>query len=286
LIIYPATTATITVTPKAVLADSVTGWLSFDIINGDIDGKNGAGVTNEAVMLAYADGTLTTLDAGADATVTTGFTSSQAVSGGLVAYKTPTTSDASIATATMSGSTLVVKGVGVGIATITVADQLGGSDSIQVTVSAGATQPTAPKQNAIGGDAGDASFTAGASTDGGASYATEFTTADDVTLVTTINVSTADQGSNGELHVALLYVDADGNSSLSYLNDMGTFSDWDQTIEGLGAAEVVEPLAASHTVSIYSGNLGVGTYRFAVAYSTSTGKLVFTPKAMIITVTE
>jgi hypothetical protein len=283
-LILNVTSSTITLDTKAIVAAGLEGLLTFEIVDGDIDGANGAGVTGEEVIIAYA-GDLDALDAGDDGDVNVGFSISNTVTGGLVDY-TVASDDTAIATVSVNGSVVTVTGKSAGVATITVTDGLNATDSFDVTVADGAAQPEAAKVTGIGGDVGNASFTAGASSDGGTTYATEFTTSDEVTLVATVNVSDDDQGLNGEIHVAILSIYADGTSSLVYLDEDGGFPAWDGTVAGLGAAEVAEPLGATHSITIHSGTLLAGTHRVAVAYSTEDGKLVFTPKAMVITVTE
>jgi hypothetical protein len=285
LVINNIGTATITFTPKAVLAAGLSGWLSFNIVDGDIDGLNKANISAATLMLAYADGTLGAVEAGADAAVNVGFQASNTADGGLVPY-TAKSSDTAIATVAVSGDMVTVTGVATGNAIITVTDELGGSDTYVVTVSAGAAQPAAEKATkTISGAASTATFTGGASSDGGATYADTFTTADDITLVGTVNVAAADQGLDGEIHVAILSKSG-GKATLTYLDEDGSPMPWDQTIPGLGAHIVAEPLGSTYNVVIYSGTLPAGEYRVALAYSTEAGELVFTTKAMVITVTE
>jgi hypothetical protein len=83
LVMTTAATATITFTPKAIVASGQSGWLSFNIVDGNIDGARKAGITNESVMIAYANGTLGAVDAGANAAVNVGFEVTNAATGGL-----------------------------------------------------------------------------------------------------------------------------------------------------------------------------------------------------------
>ena len=273
---------TITVNAKAIIADGLSGLQTFSIVDGDIDGLNGAGVTTETVELAYA-GLLDAVDAGDDGDVNVGFTVSNATAGGLAPYTATSSSDAT-ATASVSGSTVTVEGVAAGAATITVTDALGASDTYAVTVSVGATIPNAV--NAVKGADGrtGASFLTGASSDGGATYTDTFTTADDITIVATVNVDAVDQGLNGAIHVAIKSDNTDG-VSLSYLDEDSVFMTWDPA--GLPGAHIVaEPLAASYNVTIYSGTFAAGTYRIALAYTNENDDIVYTGKAIEITVTE
>jgi hypothetical protein len=275
-------TPTISFTPQAVIGPNASGYISFSITDGDINGNSKTGITNESVMLAYADGTLGAVDAGADAAVSTGFTVTNTADGGLVPY-TVASSNTSVVTVSVSGDKVTATGKAAGSSIVTVTDALGGSDTYMVTVSAGAAQPDAKAPKSIDGSTTSATFTGGASKDGGASYETTFSTTDDVTLVGTINVDPADQGTDGEIHVVILSV-IDGVQTFSYLNEAGSAEDWDLTVAGLGANVVATPLGASYTVTIYSGNLAAGTFRVALAYSTTGGKLVYTGKALQITV--
>jgi hypothetical protein len=287
LVMTAATTATIVFTPQGILASGNTGFQSFTLIDGNIDGKRKAGISGESIMLAYGDGTLDALDAGANATVNVGFTTQNTVTGGLnmgeYVYSVKS-SDATIGSPTISAGVVTVTGKKAGNATITVTDGLGATDTYVVSVSAGATQPDAVK-GAIPASS-SATFTSGASSDGGDSYATEFTTADDVTLVGTVNIAAADQGKDGEIYVAVLSKFDSGSTVLAYIDEAGNPQTWDQTIAGLGSHIVAAPLGASYNVVIHSGTLAAGTYRVALAYSTEDGDFVYTDKAMVITVTE
>jgi len=280
LVIPVAGTPTISFTAQAVIGPDVTEWVTFKVVDGDINGKNKTGITNEDVMLAYADGTLGDVDAGADAAVNVGFSISRTVEGGLVDY-TVASNDTSIATVAVDGDSVTVTGKAAGVASVSVTDELGGSDSFNVTVSAGATQPAASK--VVG--ASDASFSSGASADGGDSYAETFTTGDDVTLVGTVNVDPVHQGLDGAIHVAVLSV-VDGTTSLVYLDEDSVFVEWDITAGLPGAHIVAEPLAASYSVTIFDGTLAAGSHRVALAYTTENGDLIYAPKALIIEVTE
>jgi hypothetical protein len=288
LVMTTKTTATVVFTPRGILASGKTGFQSFTLIDGNIEGKHKAGISGQSIMLAYGDGTLEDLDAGENASVNVGFTTTNTVEGGLnmgdYVYSVKS-SDATIGSPTISAAGVVtVTAKKAGNATITVTDGLGATDSYVVTVSAGATQPDATK-GAIPSSS-TATFKSGASSDGGTSYATEFTTADDVTLVGTVNIAAADQGKDGEIYVAVLSKFDSGSTVLAYIDEAGNPQTWDQTIAGLGSHIVAAPLGASYNVIIHSGTLAAGTYRVALAYSTEDGDFVYTDKAMVITVTE
>jgi hypothetical protein len=279
--------STISFTPRGVIGPDASGFLSFLVANGDIDGKTGANVTAESINLAYADGTLAPFKVGDAGALNVGFSATNMLTGGLPPYMLPATSssDSTVATATMNGSTVTILAKGVGNATITVMDSLDNPKTIDVTVSAGAAQPMSTIIKKTDGTTSAASFSSGASKDGGASFAEEFTTADDVTLVGTINVDPADQGVDGEVYVAVLSKTADG-SSLGFMNTDGVIEAWDGTIAGLGANIVATPLADVYNIVVFSGNLAAGTHRVALAYATTDGAIVYSPKALIITVNE
>lgn len=146
--------------------------------------------------------------------------------------------------------------------------------------------PVAPKIRSISGGETDAAISAGAYADNGApTYASDFTTGDYITIIAEITPDSADVGSNGELVVVLLSV-ISGQVQWSFLNVDGNFETWDLKIGTLGAAEVVEPLEASHSITIFEGELQAGKHRMAVGYVTSVGKLIYTAKAINIDVSD
>jgi len=271
---------TITLDSKAIIADGLSGLLTFKLVDGDIDGNNGAGITGEEVIIAYA-GDLDALDAGDDGDVNVGFMISNTVAGGLADY-TVASSDSDIASVAIDGDTIMVTGKAVGNVTVTVTDELNATDTFSVDVAAGAAQTAAEK--VVGAEG--ASFSAGASSDGGESYADEFTAGDSITMVATINVDPDHQGLDGAVHVAILAVAADGKTSLSYLDEDSVFVEWDTSAGLPGAHIVAEPLAETYSVTVFDGPVAAGTYRVAVAYTTEDGDLVYAPKALIIEVSE
>jgi hypothetical protein len=273
-------TSTIKFTPKAVIASGVKGWLSFSIVDGDIDGKKLSNITNETIMMAYADGTLGKVDAGADATVNIGFQVSNTADGGLAPY-TVKSSDSAIASVALHGDVVTVTGKAAGNATVTVTDELGGSDTYVVTVSAGATQPEPGKTTkTIDGSTSDATFSGGASLDGGATYTSEITTADDVSIMATINVDPADQGSAGAIHALVL-----SPAGFLTLEEDGSWVPWDGTLGGIATYSEETALGDVYYVPLYNGTIAApGKWRFAVAYTTEDGKLVFNTKVANLTV--
>ncbi len=211
------------------------------------------------------------------------FSATNAIKGG-VGTKTATSSATGVATVAVDGDSITVTGVAAGAAVITVKDSLGATDAVAVTVTA-AAQTAAKAGKALDGSdlpAGTA-FSAGASADGGATQATEFTTADTVEIVATVEVGTDIQGEAGAIHVALM-TKSGSDTSFSFLNEDGNYETWD--ISGLPGVHIdAEALAASYNISLYSGELAAGTYRFALAYS-SGGNVYYTGKAITLTVTE
>jgi len=284
LVIFSESTPSITFTPEAIISNEVAaGDVVIDIVDGNISGAIKTGVSEESVNAAYATAEITALDAGKAVTVGANYSATNTREGGVGAI-TAASSAASVATVAVDGDSITVTGVTAGAATITVTDSLGATASFAVTVTeAELTEAKAGKT--LSGDdlpTGTA-FTAGASSDGGATQGTEFTTADDVEIVATVTVGDDIVGEAGAIHVALMAKTDDG-TTFSYLDEDGKWADWD--ITGLPGVHIdAEELAASYNVSIYSGKFTAGTYRIALAYS-SDGEVYYTGKAVTITVTE
>jgi hypothetical protein len=286
LTIATGKTATITFTPVAIFSDDVgSGLISFELIDGDINGKKLTNITAATLNLAYADGTLEKLSAGKAGDVNVGFTISNTVEGGLAPY-TVASSDNKIATPTLSTDVVSVEGVAEGVATITVTDALGATASYKVTVEAGAAQPAQAKATkASDGSTSTATFTGGATTDGGATYTNTLTSADDVIVNATVNVDADDVGKEGGIHAVALTP-----LGLLMLEEDGSWTPWDGQLTTIATYEAAEELAASYSVPLYDGKLPAGKWRFAVIYSTivkgKVEKLVYTTKAAVISVTE
>jgi len=285
LVIYTASSATLTFTPEAIISEDVaSGDLSVDIYDGDIAGASGSGVTEEEVNVAYIVDEIVALSAGKAITVGANYSATNTREGG-VGDITAASSATGVATVAVDGDSITVTGVAAGAATITVTDSLGATAEIVVTVTEALEQAEAKAGKTLSGadlPEGTA-FTAGASSDGGATQGTEFTTADDVEIVATVTVGDDIVGEAGAIHIALMAKTDDG-TSFSYLDEDGKWADWD--ITGLPGVHIdAEALAASYNVSIYSGKFAAGTYRIALAYS-SDGEVYFTGKAITLTVTE
>lgn len=281
LLIQTPATPSLTITAEAIVADNVSGYLSFDIVDGNLDGDVDTGLTEESINLGYAVETIVPLDAGAAIALNAGFAAANDVTGGIGDYTVSSSSDAT-ATAALDGSSVEVTGVAAGAATVTVTDELGATDAIAVTVSAVTIPPATNSAKGVGSRTGVA-FGAGASSDGGTTFGTEFTTTDDVTIVATITVDATDVGSAGGIHVALK-ADTDSGTSFSFLNEDGNFEDWD--ITGLPGVHIdATALAATYTITVNDGMMAAGTYRIALAYSVGS-EVIYTGKAIVITVTE
>jgi len=285
LVIYSAGSPTMTFTPEAIISpDVAAGDITVDIVDGNISGSGKSGVTDESINVAYAVAEIDALSAGKAITVGANYSATNTREGG-VGDITAASSATGVATVAVDGDSITVTGVAAGAATITVTDSLGATAEIAVTVTAALEQAEAKAGKTLSGadlPEGTA-FTAGASSDGGATQDTEFTTADDVEIVATVTVGDDIVGEAGAIHVALMAKTDDG-TTFSYLDEDGKWADWD--ITGLPGVHIdAEELAASYNISIYSGKFAVGTYRIALAYS-SDGEVYFTGKAITLTVTE
>jgi len=285
LVIPHIGTATITFTPKVfVSSDAEAGDMTFSVLDGDINGKRKSGVVAESIVAGYAVAEKSeALSGGADLSIGVGFSITNEITGG-IGTKTATSSDTGTVTVSVDGDTVTVTGIAAGAATVTVKDSLGATDAVAVTISA-AEQAVAKAGKALDGSdlPEGTNFTAGASADGGVTQATEFTTADTVEIVATVEVGTDIQGEAGAIHVALM-TKSGSDTSFAFLNEDGNYETWD--ISGLPGVHIdAEELAASYSISLYSGELAAGTYRFALAYS-SGGNVYYTGKAITLTVTE
>jgi len=276
-------TGTIAVTtPSVLIAGSVSGDIEFSLIDGDTAGKLKTGLAAESLTLAYADKSLKALSGGKDISLKVDYGTTQEIVGGLVGdgYTVKSSSTPTV-TVSVSGSTMTIKGVAAGAANITVTDSLGQTDVVAVTVEAGAAIPAASKAAKGVGDRTGVTFGAGASKDGGATYGTEFSVDDEVTIIATIGVDATDVGEAGAIHVAGKLA----GGSFVYLDEDGLFAEWDTS--GLpGATIVTEELKASYTVTVVNASkLPAGEHRFALAYSTG-GEVIYTGKALVITIAE
>jgi len=277
-------TGTITVTaPSVLIAGSISGNIEFSLIDGDTSGKLKTGLVGDSLTLAYADKSLTALTGGKDVALKVDYSKTQEIKGGLVGdgYTVKSSSTPTVSVS-VNGSIMTIKGVAAGAANITVTDSLGQTDVVAVTVEAGAAIPAAAKATKGAGDRTGVTFGAGASSDGGATYGTTFSADDAVTIIATVGVDATDVGKAGAIHVAGKLA----GGSFVYLDEDGLFATWNPLAGLPGATVVTDSLKASYTVTVVNASkLPVGKHRFALAYSTG-GKVIYTGKALEITITE
>ncbi|MDC1527708.1 hypothetical protein N8600_01445 [Gammaproteobacteria bacterium] len=277
-------TSTLTITaPSVTVSGDVSGDIAFELVDGNITGDNKIGLTAESLTLGYADKTLKALSGGKDVALKVDYSKTQEIVGGLVGdgYTVKSSSTPTV-TVSVSGSTMTIKGVAAGAANITVTDSLGQTDVVAVTVETGAAIPAAAKATKGAGDRTGVTFGAGASSDGGATYGTTFSADDAVTIIATVGVDATDVGKAGAIHVAGKLA----GGSFVYLDEDGLFATWNPLAGLPGATVVTDSLKASYTVTVVNASkLPVGKHRFALAYSTG-GKVIYTGKALEITITE
>jgi len=276
-------TSTLTIkAPSVIVSGDVTGDIVFELVDGNISGESKTGISAESLTLGYADKTLEAFSGGKDVSLKVDYSKTQEIEGGLVGDGyTVKSSNTSTVTVSISGSVMTINGVAAGAANITVTDAAGQEDVVAVTVEAGAAIPAAAKAAKGVGDRTAVTFSAGASADGGATYGTEFSVDDEVTIIAVVGVDTTDVGEAGAIHVAGKLADG----TFVYLDEDGLFAEWD--LSGLpGATIVTEELKASYTVTVVNASkLPAGEHRFALAYSTGT-EVIYTGKALVITVAE
>lgn len=144
--------------------------------------------------------------------------------------------------------------------------------------------PLSQKVRPASGGETDATMSAGAYADNGSPVFTDsFSASDFVTVIAEINPDPADVGTDGQLIVVLLSI-IGSQASWSYLNEDGNFEAWDLKLPNLGAAQIVTPLESSHSITIFEGTLQAGKHRMAVGYWANGGDLIYTAKAINITV--
>jgi len=164
-------------------------------------------------------------------------------------------------------------------------DDKGSEGAQQVSPPTGPV-PEASKIRSITGATTDAIISAGAYANVDTPvYSNSFTTGDFININAEVRPDNIDIGKDGELLVVLLTLSNKGQQ-WSFLNTEGSFESWDLQLSSLGPAKIAEPLAAINTLTIFEGELQAGKHRIAVGYRTNSGQLIYTTKAINITVSE
>src|SRR5690606_2096161 len=116
---------------------------------------------------------------------------------------TVSSNNPAVATVSVNDRTVTVRGVAAGNATITVTDSLNSTDTFAVSVDTGAVQTQLTGVITSGGAASTAVLRAGASTDGGSTFATQFSTTDNLDVVGSVVPEAAHVGQAGEVFVVV-----------------------------------------------------------------------------------
>ncbi len=101
---------------------AATGSVQVNLLNGDMKGDKGAGIKSATLLMGSIDAPVALTVSSDTTTVPVGKTTAAiTIAGGFPDYSA-TTSDAAVATASVSGTSVTITGVAAGTATITVAD--------------------------------------------------------------------------------------------------------------------------------------------------------------------
>ena len=146
--------------------------------------------------------------------------------------------------------------------------------------------PVSDRIQSVTGGETDAGISAGAYADTGSpTYSDAFTSGDYITIIAEISPDSSDVGKPGELIVVLLSI-IGGELQWSFLNTDGNFESWNLSLGSLGPAEIVDPLEETHAITIFEGTLQAGRHRMAVGYMAEGGTLIYTARAINITVSD
>ena len=272
---------TATITPKVFVASDASGMLSFTVSDGDNTGASLTGMTGGTVTLGYA-GTVDTLAGTSAGDTIPGGTTTIAITGGVAPY-TVASSDDTLATATVTDSTVTVTGVAAGAPTITVTDSLGTTVDVAVTVQALASVPDAPavEGRMPGG---------GTSTDSGVTYSTDgaASTSDTLAIPASITPESGDETATGSVFVVASVSGSSAIDGVYMKTSSGAWSPWTPA-DGFSALEAF----ATGTLSDITANIAIadralpaGTYRIFVGYQDADGDIHYSGTAVeVITVT-
>lgn len=271
-------------TPDIFVSDFIAEgqFASFNIVDGDEQGKNPIGLTPAMVDLAYIGNVPNPTAGAATADVTVGFSATRTITDGLTPYKAAA-SDTDV-TVDVTGDQLVMTGAKTGTAVVTVTDALGQTDTVTVTVAAGTAIPPLDTVDSDG-NATTAEVSGGVSTDEGATFTDTAAVGDTIKIVGTVVPEAAHVGEAGGLLVAI-----EAGGTIFLIDDAG------QLVEFTGSNVVFyaeKDLAASESIDI-TGPSGVelsagevGTYNIFFGYQLIDGTVIYyNSEPITLTVTE
>ena len=131
--------------------------------------------------------------------------------------------------------------------------------------------PDVPQQSLSGiigtdGKATTAGISIGASSDGGATSKTKFSSSETINIVTKIYPRKEDVGEEGEIFVVLRVIQ-DGKKVFYSLDPDGLWLPWNASLKTLEPTRSVDSLLSEEAVEVYSGTMTVGSKFFYVGYS-------------------
>ena len=135
------------------------------------------------------------------------------------------------------------------------------------------------------GQASTATIKAGATSNGGASYSSSFSTSEQIVVNAELAFEAADVGKAANVFVVIKYISTTGVEQWLMENGDGDFFVWDQNVETLVSIYSSNSIGSSISGELFSGTLDAGRYEIFIGYTAQGGELIYseTPLAFVVT---
>lgn len=136
------------------------------------------------------------------------------------------------------------------------------------------------------GQPSTATIKAGATSNGGASYTSSFSTSEQIAVNGELNFETADIGKAASVFVVIKYTSTTGVEQWLMENGDGDFFAWDQDVNTLIAIYSSNSIGSSIAGELFSDTLDAGRYEVFIGYTAQGGALIYSETPMTFVVTQ
>lgn len=136
------------------------------------------------------------------------------------------------------------------------------------------------------GQPSTATIKAGATSNGGASYSSSFSTSEQIVVNGELTFEAADVGKAASVFVVIKYTSTSGVEQWLMENGDGDFFAWDQNVASLVSIYSSNNIGSSISGELFSGTLDAGSYEVFVGYTAQGGSLIFSETPMTFVITQ
>lgn len=127
---------------------------------------------------------------------------------------------------------------------------------------------------------------AGATSNGGASYGSSFSTSEQIVVNGELTYEAGDVGKAASVFVVIKFTSTSGTAQWLMENGDGDFFAWDQNVESLVSMYSSNSIGTSIAGKLFGGTLEAGRYEVFIGYTAQGGALIYSETPMSFVVTQ